>query len=229
MISLTKHRDGSMALTVYIDRVVALQAETSMPLLERALIAATYKKLNVIELGCGCGIVGISLAQTIPDCDVLLTDLPEVDELVARNIEVSKPAMSSHIEFAALDWNAPLPAAVQSRNFDLILAAECIYNTDSIPLLVNTLSALIKRSPKAAIIVSTKFRHESEKMFHDLAAKAGLIENSNAQIPLPGQPGYGYGDFSTHVDLHVLHGKHYKSTFSPEGLEKAFDLSSGSE
>jgi len=226
---LTRDRDGSLALTAYIDQVVALQAETSMPLLERALITATYKKLNVIELGCGCGVVGIALSQTVPDCDVLLTDLPEVDELVARNIGVASPAMSSHLEFAALDWDAPLPAAVQSRNFDIIVAAECIYNTDSIPPLVKTLSALVKRSPKAVVVISTKFRHDSERMFHDLAAKAGLIESSSAKLPLPGEPGHGYGDFSTHVDLHILHGKNYKSTFSPDGLEKAFDLSSGSE
>lgn len=200
-----------------------------MPLLERALITATYKKLNVIELGCGCGVVGIALSQTIPDCDVLLTDLPEVDELVARNIEAASPAMSSHIEFAALDWEAPLPSTVQSRNFDIIVAAECIYNTDSIPPLVKTLSALVQRSPKAVVVISTKFRHDSERLFHDLAAKAGLIESSSAKLPLPGEPGHGYGDFSTHVDLHILHGKHYKSTFSPDGLDKAFDLSSGSE
>ncbi|GAB7344068.1 hypothetical protein MBLNU457_1981t1 [Dothideomycetes sp. NU457] len=228
--SIARHLwDGSLALTAYIDQVVALQAETSMPLLERALITATYKKLNVIELGCGCGVVGIALSQTVPDCDVLLTDLPEVDELVARNIEAASPAMSSHIEFAALDWDAPLPSAVQSRNFDIIVAAECIYNTDSIPPLVKTLTALVQRSPKAVVVISTKFRHDSERLFHDLAAKAGLIESSSAKLPLPGEPGHGYGDFSTHVDLHILHGKHYKSTFSPDGLDKAFDLSSGSE
>ena len=216
-------------MTAYIDQVIALQAPTNEPLLERALVSATFRKLNVLELGCGCGIVGIGLAQTVPDCDVLLTDLPEVDELVEHNIEAANLAISSSVKFAALDWEEPLPEAARSRTFDIIIAAECIYNTDSIPPLVRTLSALIAKSPKAVILIATKFRHESERLFFDLASKSGLLQSSKMELPLPGQPGYGYGDFSTYVDFHVIHGKDYRSSYSPDEIERAFELSSGSE
>ncbi|KAF4553911.1 Lysine methyltransferase-like protein 5 [Elsinoe fawcettii] len=229
--SIARHLwDGSVALTAYIDRVIALQAPTSMPALEHALITATFKRLNVIELGCGCGIVGIALAQAIPDCDVLLTDFPEVEELVERNMAAANLAISSRVDFAPLDWERKLPSNVASRTFEIIVAAECIYNSDSIPPLVRTIKALIAKSPKAIAIIATKFRHETELAFFDLAAKAGLHTASKTKLPLPGRPGIGYGDFSTDVNLHILVGSGYRATYTPmEELDKAFEVSSGSE
>ncbi|PNS20521.1 Protein-lysine N-methyltransferase rrg1 [Sphaceloma murrayae] len=229
--SIARHLwDGSVALAAYIDLVVALQAPTAIPVLEHALISATFKRLNVIELGCGCGINGIALAQSIPDSDVLLTDLPEAEPLVKRNIEAANLAISSKAAFAPLDWSRKLPPKIASRNFDMIIAAECIYNSDSIPPLVKTIQTLVARSPKAIVIIATKFRHDSELEFFSLAAKAGLYTSSKAKLPLPGRPGVGYGDFSTDVNLHVLVGGNYRATFSPAiETDRAFEFSSGSE
>lgn len=229
--SIARHLwDGSLALSAYMDRIMALQAHEPMPMLEHAIVSATFRKLNIIELGCGCGIVGIGLAQAIPDCHVLLTDFPEVKELVDRNIKVSDLAISSRVSFAPLDWEKPLSHEVKQRPFDIIIAAECIYNSDSIPPLVQTLAALIARSPRAIAVISTKFRHNSEKVFFDLVAKVGLKQSSHVVVPLPGTPGTGYGDFSTDVNLHVLHGPQYRATYSPtEYLRKGYEFSSGSD
>ncbi|KAK9768400.1 hypothetical protein K7432_001001 [Basidiobolus ranarum] len=47
--------------------------------------------LNVIELGCGCGLVGISLARILEHqrtrAQVILTDLPEVLSVLSSNVE----------------------------------------------------------------------------------------------------------------------------------------------
>merc|ERR1712072_1403963 len=61
------------------------------------------------------GSVGISLAQSIPDCDVVLTDLPEVTELVEANIERMNPAINSRVRFEPLDWETPLPGRAGQR------------------------------------------------------------------------------------------------------------------
>jgi len=222
--SIARHLwDGSVALTAYFDRVIALNASAALPILERAFVSATFKRLNVIELGCGCGIVGIALAQTIPDCDVLLTDLEEVRDLVDQNISTANTAISSKLSFESLDWEQPLPPRVSSRTFDIIIAAECIYNSDSIPLLVETLRSLIKRSPKAIIIISTKFRHESEKKFFQLMAEENVTHAGEILLPIPGIPGTGYGDFSTNVNLHLFHGPSYREpNTAPNYGDKAF-------
>ena len=214
--SIARHLwDGSQALVQHIDQTISLQGVTTMPLLEYALVSATYRRLNVLELGCGCGSVGISVAQSIPDCDVLLTDLPEVTELVEANIQRMLPAMASKVSFAPLDWEAPLSDRVMSRANDLIIVSECTYNTDTLQPLVQTLLNLLVRSPKAVIVLSTKTRHDSEAVFFDMMKQAGFVTDSSMRIPLPGEPGQGYADWATDVGLYVFHGKDHRLSLSP--------------
>ena len=220
--SIARHLwDGSQALAQIIDETISLgNNSTQLPLLEYVLVSATYRRLNVIELGCGCGTVGIALAQSIPDCDVLLTDLPEVDSLVAANIARLNPAINSKVSFHSLDWMAPLPKNVVSRNHDLIIVSECTYNTDTLQPLVDTLKALITRSPKAVIVVSTKTRHDSEAAFFDLMKAAEFTQDGSMRMHLPGIPGSGYADWATDVGIHVFHGKNHRLSLSPRNSDQ---------
>lgn len=214
--SIARHLwDGSQALAHYIDQTISLQTPSSLPLLEYVLVSATYRRLTAIELGCGCGTVGISLAQSIPDCDVVLTDLPEVTELVQANMARSNPAINSRITFQPLDWERAVPDRLQSRTHDLIIVSECTYNTDSLQPLVNTLISLVSRSPKAVIVVSTKTRHQSEAAFFDMMALAGFSQDGSVRVPLPGRPGDGYADYATDVGLHIYHGQNHRLSLSP--------------
>jgi hypothetical protein len=220
--SIARHLwDGSQALAHIIDETISLESSTTpLPLLEYVLVSATYRRLNAIELGCGCGTVGIALAQSIPDCDVLLTDLPEVDSLVAANIARLKPAINSKVSFHPLDWESPLPPAVHARVHDLIIVSECTYNTDTLQPLVNTLKALVTRSPKAVIVVSTKTRHDSEAAFFDLMKAASLTQDGSMRVSLPGVPGSGYADHATDVGIHVFHGQNHRLSLSPRGSDR---------
>lgn len=119
----------------------------------------------MIELGSGCGIVGIGLAQLVPSCDMLLTDLPEAQSILDRNISIATIAKPSKLSSCVLDWEAELPANVSQRKHDAIIISDCTYNTDTIPALVDTLSRLVSRSPDAVIALATKVRHDSEGMF----------------------------------------------------------------
>ncbi|KAK5112894.1 hypothetical protein LTR62_003716 [Meristemomyces frigidus] len=217
--SIARHLwDGSQALAQHIDQTISLQMPSSpLPLLEYVLVSATYRRLHAIELGCGCGSVGISLAQSIPDCDVLLTDLPEVTELVEANIARMNPAIASQVHFQSLDWQQPLDERLRTRTNDLIIVSECTYNTDTLAALITTLVNLVTRSPKAVIVLATKTRHESESAFFPLARNAGLISAGSTRLPLPGLPGHGYADAATDVGLHVFHGREHRLSLSPRG------------
>jgi hypothetical protein len=226
--SIARHLwDGSQALAQHIDQTISLQLTPTIPLLEYVLISATYRRLNVLELGCGCGTVGISLAQAVPDCDVLLTDLPDVEELVQANVGRMKPAMSSKVSFMALDWEKPLPNALQNRVNDLIIVSECTYNTSTLQPLVTTLLNLTVRSPKAVIILATKTRHESEKEFFKLMKDQGLVEDGTMRVPLPGLMGTGYGDTAADVGLHIFHGREHRLSLSPRGSDQSVPKAAG--
>lgn len=87
---------------------------------------------RVLELGTGCGIVGISLAQGFGSAGrphFVLTDLPEAQDIVERNIKAMPVIEKSTIEFRTLDWDEELPDDI--GYFDVVLAADCTYNPDS--------------------------------------------------------------------------------------------------
>lgn len=203
--SFFARRDGGIAITAYLDRMVSLQTD-GLHLLETSLGSATYRKLNILELGCGVGIVGISLAQTIPDCQVILTDLPEATEIVKRNIASMNTAISSNVSFMSLDWEAPLPSKIASKTFDIVIVSECTYNTTTIPALVKTLSTLVKKSPKAILLLATKVRHGDEAVFHDLLAEADIVQASQTRLPLP--RGDSSNEIDEEVEVYLFHEKH---------------------
>lgn len=80
--------------------------------------------------------MGTTFASLLPNCHVTLTDLPEAHDIVSRNISsaVVELANASHLSFAELDWDADLPAWLadsQTTDLDLVVAADCTYNSDS--------------------------------------------------------------------------------------------------
>ncbi|KAI8966333.1 putative methyltransferase-domain-containing protein [Daldinia sp. FL1419] len=119
---------------------------------------------NLIELGSGVGILGITLAQIIEravahghtsnTATVLLTDLPEAEERARSNISRAKAALSRinpngstvTLQYEDLDWDegkhGKFGTLVSARPWDLIVLSDCTYNVDSLPALVGTLSAL---------------------------------------------------------------------------------------
>ncbi|KAF2749258.1 hypothetical protein M011DRAFT_439592 [Sporormia fimetaria CBS 119925] len=158
---------------------------------DRSVAIGGTKKLRVIELGTGCGIVGISIAQFTENADVILTDLPEAEEIVERNISCARLAEGTKASFLQLDWDDDLPTDLlpninSEGTIDLIVASDCTYNADSSPALVNILQRLAKVSSGAPVMIAMKKRHDSEEVFFQLMADAGFQEEDVVQMPLPG-------------------------------------------
>jgi predicted nicotinamide N-methyase len=158
-----------------------------MQKLQRHIKNGEKEALRAVELGAGCGIVGIALAQMLPRCSVTLTDLPEVDEIVSRNIKAAHLAPGSGLDFQVLDWDEKPSDDVFRGTVDLILVSDCTYNADSLPALVRVLGYLIDTSPRALVLVSLKRRHESEAVFFELmqAASFSILEQTGVSLPAP--------------------------------------------
>ncbi|KAE8404228.1 putative methyltransferase-domain-containing protein [Aspergillus pseudonomiae] len=186
--SIARHIwDAAIASVMCLQQLAAGDSAITVPLLSKLLQAERNAPLRVIELGSGCGIVGIALAQILPQCSVLLTDLPEVEEIVAKNIAVAKPTPSSNLEYRTLDWDEVLPEDLCNGSIDLVLVSDCTYNADSLPALISVLDRLVQSSPDAIVLVALKRRHESETVFFDLMESSGLSNLHHHSMQLPSQ------------------------------------------
>ncbi|KAL2864227.1 protein N-lysine methyltransferase family protein [Aspergillus lucknowensis] len=189
--SIARHIwDAAIASVIYLQQLITGDQLQSNKALQRLLRSERNTPLHVIELGSGCGIVGIALASLLHQCSVLLTDLPEVKEIVTKNIAAARPARLSSLQYRPLDWEDKLPDDFfDGPSIDLVLVSDCTYNADSLPALVSVLGRLIKSFPGALILVALKRRHESEGVFFDLMQSAGLKTLSLHRIELPSQHG----------------------------------------
>jgi predicted nicotinamide N-methyase len=104
--------------------------------LARELDGLALGGLRVVELGCGLAVPSIAAARA--GADVLATDASaEALSLVARNAELNRV----RIETAVADWAGP-DALVRRAPFDLVLAAEVLYERASVGLLLSLMPQL---------------------------------------------------------------------------------------
>jgi methylase of polypeptide subunit release factors len=126
---LNGSRDAGITLSCHISDLL----DENCTLTKALFPSQRAAEVCILELGTGCGMVGIAIAETIGGSTVILTDLPEAQEIVERNISQAHPANGSTLNFQVLDWEDELPQNLQSpsSHLDLITAADCTYNADS--------------------------------------------------------------------------------------------------
>ena len=94
--------------------------------LARELTGAGLAGRRIVEIGCGLGLPSIVAARQ--GAEVLATDMdPEALELVERNAGEN----GVHVQTARADWTAP-EALVERGPFDLVLAADVLYERASV-------------------------------------------------------------------------------------------------
>jgi predicted nicotinamide N-methyase len=104
--------------------------------LARELESVALRGLSVVELGCGLAVPSLAAARA--GAAVLATDAcSEALRLVAHNAE----ANDVRIETATVDWAAPDELLTRGP-FDLVLAADVLYERASVALLLSLLPRL---------------------------------------------------------------------------------------
>ncbi|POR34876.1 UPF0665 family protein [Tolypocladium paradoxum] len=165
--------------------------------------------MNILELGCGVGILGTGLCAVYPrgagDCTILMTDLDEAEGRARSNIGLLKHNHSgsqlgnANILYENLNWDHGRKGRfgwqVRRRRWDLVMLSDCTYNVDMLSPLVETLSALHASNVKQAadgdepvptrVFVATKPRHASERALFDLMAGDGWQTLETQILPLP--------------------------------------------
>ncbi len=132
------------------------------------------EELQILELGAGTGLVGLS-AAAIWKANVALTDLAPIVPSLAKNIEANEQLLALKGASAAcgtLDWNEPSKLVMNSKARDeatktlsntvnkasVILAADTIYSEEHPQMLAQTILAWLKPGSEARAIIAYPLR-----------------------------------------------------------------------
>ena len=131
-------------------------------------------KIRALEVGSGLGTVGLALATTLDNAEVVLTDCPSAIKMLEANIECNKDLVGANVNVKAqtLEWGKHEKEPMGS--FDIICGSDLLYGDESsYQPLVDTLRALMGR--EAVIMLGVRWRKpEKEKKFFELAQQAGI-------------------------------------------------------
>jgi len=157
--------DGGIVLAKYLERYVP------------GLLQASRKtQIRGLDLGCGTGVAGISLA--LMGQQALLSDL---GGLQAQATEANIAQNSGHIAaaggsaaFEILDWEK-LPSRERFGFFDVVFGADVIWHETLVGPFLNALAWAASGPGVGDILLSHKVRdEESVRMFEQQAAAAGM-------------------------------------------------------
>jgi predicted nicotinamide N-methyase len=115
-----------------------------------APLARSFAGKNVVDLGCGTGIVGIALASI--GARVWLTDIGVGVAIAQCNAAANAKVVSDHagrLVSQELNWTSAEPslcAFPPSSAVDVIIACEVVYNNEAFAPLLNVMTSLSSRS-----------------------------------------------------------------------------------
>lgn len=144
----------------------AEHGDTGVAVWDAAVVLARYiesnpeivKNRNVIELGSGLGLLGMSAARCAAT-SVTLTDLPYILGTTVTNIGFNN--LSSLVDVAALDWENPAACTIDFSQVEVILASDTIWLEELIEPFVKTLEFIRSRAGRAiSIYISNQLRSQ---------------------------------------------------------------------
>ncbi|KAJ3066300.1 Methyltransferase-like protein 21D [Podochytrium sp. JEL0797] len=149
--------DSCLVLSKYLEKQLAGLAKTGFGG-KGTRDASTQGPLRILELGAGCGLLGLVATEVVQDAQLVLTDLPKVLPLLETNTNHSQ-----NIRVETLEWlQSPtdtLPAHITSlMPFDVVLLSDCVYDETAFIPLINTLDTLTKDNPDTLIIMAYERR-----------------------------------------------------------------------
>ncbi|KAI1806780.1 putative methyltransferase-domain-containing protein [Daldinia bambusicola] len=125
---------------------------------------------RILELGAGGGLVGLAVAKGCAvENPLYVTDQLEMYSLMEHNIDLN--GLEGQVKATILNWGEPLPQSIAVLKPDVILAADCVYFEPAFPLLLTTLSDLLKLCPSATIYFCFKKRRRADMQFLKKAQK----------------------------------------------------------
>ena len=117
------------------------------------------KECRIIELGSGCGWLGLRLCKELPHLNLTMTEQGNFGALswLAHNVELNK---SINVQVIELDW-ANVSAEVTERSWDLVLGSELVYSYEGARLLPRVISKLLNTPDSVCYYCHSLYRFEA--------------------------------------------------------------------
>ena len=123
--------------------------------LEHVHACGTLRGKRVLELGCGTGLAGLVAAAL--GADVVLTDIASVLPLLRKNaaanaVAIARGGFGGSASVQELTWGSTPVASDYGACFDLVIAADVVYEPVHVPLLLGVLGDLLEGGAPAALV-----------------------------------------------------------------------------
>ena len=152
------------------------------------------RKRDVLELGAGCGLAGLAWALT-EDCTLTLTDRPH--RLRALRENAARNGVEATV--AALDWTR-----AEFGAYDVVLAADCVYDEALATPLVRTMSYAMRDGAVALVTVDEANRRPAAlRAFLRVAERAFSYFREE---PMAARSKWSRGDDRESIRLFVCRG-----------------------
>ncbi|RDW87735.1 hypothetical protein BP5796_03429 [Coleophoma crateriformis] len=126
------------------------------------------EQLSVLELGSGTGLVGLA-AAAIWQCEVVLTDLPEICQNLEKNAGDNREVVEKRggrIIVEPLDW---METPSKDRSYEVVIAADSLYDDEHPQMVANMISQFLARNQDSRALVAVPLRDEhTTKLAEDL-------------------------------------------------------------
>ncbi|KAE8707095.1 pyridine nucleotide-disulfide oxidoreductase domain-containing protein 2-like isoform X1 [Hibiscus syriacus] len=150
------------------------------------------RKLKILELGSGTGLVGIAAAVTI-GANVTMTDLPHVIPNLKFNADANADVVARRggtVDVTPLRWGEANDMEVIGREFDLVLASDVVYHDHLFEPLIQTLRFLLnggaRGGEKKVFVMAHLRRWKKDSTFFKKAKKLFDVEVLHTDPPKEG-------------------------------------------
>lgn len=151
--------------------------------------AAQGRRLRLLELGSGTGLVGIAAAALL-GARVTVTDLPHVLPNLQFNVDANAGAVErggGKVEVAALSWGEVRDMESIGRDYDIVLGSDVVYHDHLYEPLLETLRYYLLESGKEVVFFMAHLkRWKKESVFFKKAKKKFDVEVVHADAPCNG-------------------------------------------
>ncbi|XVF59624.1 hypothetical protein PTKIN_Ptkin07bG0290600 [Pterospermum kingtungense] len=151
------------------------------------------RRLKILELGSGTGLVGIAAAVTL-GANVTVTDLPRVIPNLRFNVEANADVVDQKggaFNVAPLRWGEGDDVEAIGREFDLVLASDVVYYEHLFEPLIKTLRFLLNGGgglggERKAFVMAHFRRWKKDSAFFKKAKKLFDVETIHIDPPKEG-------------------------------------------